>query len=103
MKVLEISQKWGTPENLMYVVGATKALMLEQIRKVVPDHFLLIPGVGAQGGNLEEVIRYGATKEGGVLINASRSVIYASSGPDFAQRAREEALKMTEEMGFWFS
>jgi len=102
MKVLEISQKWGTPENLMYVVGATKAPMLEQIRKIVPDHFLLIPGVGAQGGKLEEVIRYGATKEGSMLINASRSVIYASSGHDFAQKAREEALKMKEEMGFWF-
>lgn len=102
MKVLEQSKLWGTTDNLMYVAGATKAPVLVHIRKMVPQHFLLIPGVGVQGGNIHEVIGFGATQEGGILINASRSVIYASSGHDFAQKAREEAMRMTDEMRFWF-
>ena len=82
----------------MYVVGATQASQLAAIRQVIPDHFLLVPGVGAQGGSLQEVARYGMTKEVGLLVNASRSIIFASNGIDFAEKAREEALRMQEEM-----
>jgi orotidine-5'-phosphate decarboxylase len=82
----------------MYVVGATKAEMLADIRQIIPDHFLLVPGVGAQGGSLAEVAKYGLTKDCGLLINASRSIIFASSGLDFATKAREEALNMQQEM-----
>jgi orotidine-5'-phosphate decarboxylase len=96
--VLRISSKWGTPENMMYVVGATQAQQLETIRKIVPDHFLLVPGVGAQGGSLQEVARYGMTKDVALLVNASRSIIFASSKEDFAEKAREEAEKMQKEM-----
>ncbi len=95
---LETSKKWSTPENMMYVVGATKADMLTEIRKVVPDSFLLIPGVGAQGGSLKEVSRYGLNKDCGLLVNSSRGIIYASKEEDFAERAREEALKLQQEM-----
>jgi len=97
-RVLETSRRWGTPENMMYVVGATQAVMLSEIRKVVPDHFLLVPGVGAQGGSLEEVVKHGMNKDCGLLVNASRSIIYASSGTDFALKAGEEARKMQQEM-----
>lgn len=97
-KVLIISQKWGTENNLMYVVGATQAIMLKNIREIVPNHFLLVPGVGAQGGNLADVAKYGMNKNCGLLVNASRSIIYASDGKDFAERAREEALKLKKEM-----
>lgn len=97
-QVLETSKHWGTNENMMYVVGATKAESLADIRKVVQDHFLLVPGVGAQGGSLQEVCKYGFTKDCGLLINASRSVLYASSGTDFADKAAEEAKKMQLEM-----
>ena len=83
---------------MMYVVGATKAEMLKDIRKIVRDHFLLVPGVGAQGGSLQEVAKYGLTKECGLLVNSSRNIIYASNGIDFAEKAREEALKMQQEM-----
>jgi len=96
--VLRISSQWGTPENMMYVVGATQAQQLESIRKIIPDHFLLVPGVGAQGGSLQEVARYGMTREVGLLVNASRSIIFASSKEDFAEKAREEAEKMQKEM-----
>ena len=96
--VLKTSSLWGTPENMMYVVGATQARQLEAIRKIIPDHFLLVPGVGAQGGSLEEVARYGMTKDVGLLVNASRSIIFASSKEDFAEKAREEALAMQKEM-----
>ena len=82
----------------MYVVGATKAEMLTDIRKIIPDHFLLVPGVGAQGGSLQEVARYGLTKECGLLVNSSRNIIYASKEKDFAEKAREEAAKMQNEM-----
>jgi orotidine-5'-phosphate decarboxylase len=97
-EVLRRSQDWGNAANMMYVVGATKAEYLEGIRKIVPDHFLLVPGVGAQGGSLQEVAKYGMNKECGLLVNASRSILYASSGEDFAEKAREEALKMQMEM-----
>ncbi|MFV0522020.1 MAG: orotidine-5'-phosphate decarboxylase [Mangrovibacterium sp.] len=89
--VLKISQQWGTTDNLMYVVGATKAENLENIRKIVPNHFLLVPGVGAQGGSLEEVAKYGMNDQCGLLVNSSRGIIYASDAEDFAQAARNAA------------
>ncbi|MCR4829259.1 MAG: orotidine-5'-phosphate decarboxylase [Bacteroidales bacterium] len=97
-QVLKTSKLWGTPENMMYVVGATKADMLTRVRAIVPDSFLLVPGVGAQGGSLEEVCRYGLTAECGLLVNSSRGIIYASKGEDYAQRAAEEARKLQEQM-----
>jgi orotidine-5'-phosphate decarboxylase len=97
-KVLENSSKWGTAENTMYVVGATKAEMLAGIRKIVPDHFLLVPGVGAQGGDLNEVADYGLNKDCGLLVNASRSIIFASAGEDFASAAESEAKSMQQQM-----
>ena len=97
-QVLETSKTWNNSENLMYVVGATKAEYFTEIRKIVPDSFLLVPGVGAQGGSLQEVCQYGMNANVGLLINSSRAIIYASKGPDFAEKAREEALKMQEEM-----
>jgi orotidine-5'-phosphate decarboxylase len=96
--VIETSSLWGDYNNMMYVVGATKSGMLEGIRKIVPDHFLLIPGVGAQGGSLEEVARYGMNKYCGLLVNASRSILFASSGTDFAGAARKEAERMQKQM-----
>lgn len=97
-KVLKTSQAWGSEENLMYVVGATQADSLAEIRKIVPGHFLLIPGVGAQGGSLAEVSRYGLNSNCGLLVNSSRGIIYASSGEDFAARAGEEAAAIQREM-----
>lgn len=97
-EVLRKSQEWGSAENMMYVVGATKSEYLAGIRKIVPDHFLLVPGVGAQGGSLAEVAKYGMNKDCGLLVNASRSILYASSGEDFAEKARAEAKKMQQEM-----
>lgn len=96
--VLETSKNWKNSENLMYVVGATKAEYFTEIRKIVPDSFLLVPGVGAQGGSLSEVCKYGMNDNIGLLINSSRGIIYASNGTDFAEKAREEALKMQQEM-----
>lgn len=96
--VLETSKNWKNSENLMYVVGATKAEYFTEIRKIVPDNFLLVPGVGAQGGSLSEVCKYGMNDSIGLLINSSRGIIYASNGTDFAEKAREEALKMQQEM-----
>lgn len=97
-QVLETSQKWGNADNMMYVVGATKADMLTEIRQIIPDSFLLVPGVGAQGGSLEDVAKFGMNKQCGLLVNSSRGIIYAGSGEDFAERAREEALKLQKEM-----
>jgi orotidine-5'-phosphate decarboxylase len=97
-QVLVQSQKWGSDENMMYVVGATKAEMLTEVRKIVPDHFLLVPGVGAQGGSLQEVAKFGLTKDCGLLVNSSRNIIYASNGVDFAEKARAEAGKLQMEM-----
>jgi len=96
--VLQKSQQWGTPDNMMYVVGATKANMLTTVRDIVPDSFLLVPGVGAQGGSLSEVCRYGLNSDCGLLVNSSRGIIYASNGTDFAQRAAEEAAKLQQQM-----
>ena len=97
-KVLETSKNWGDEENMMYVVGATKADMLSQVRAIVPNSFLLVPGVGAQGGSLEEVCKYGLTPDCGLLVNSSRGIIYASNGPDFAERAGQEAHKLQQQM-----
>lgn len=97
-KVLETSKTWENSNNLMYVVGATKAEYFTEIRKIIPNSFILVPGVGAQGGSLEEVCKYGMNSTVGLLVNSSRAIIYASDGEDFAERAREEALKVQEEM-----
>lgn len=96
--VLSTSKKWGTAENMMYVVGATKADMLGEIRKIVPDHFLLIPGVGAQGGSLEDVARFGMNRQCGLLVNNSRNIIYADSTNQFAKAAGEKAAEMQIQM-----
>jgi orotidine-5'-phosphate decarboxylase len=96
--VLETSKTWKNSENLMYVVGATKAEYFTEIRKIVPDSFLLVPGVGAQGGSLVEVCKSGMNENIGLLINSSRAIIYASNGIDFVDKARAEALKMQQEM-----
>ena len=97
-KVIKISQTWATNEQMMYVVGATRGAAFGDVRKLAPDHFLLVPGVGAQGGDLGEVCKYGLNSQCGLLINSSRGIIYASQGEDFAERAREEALKLQQEM-----
>ncbi len=96
--VLETSKTWKNSQNLMYVVGATKAEYFADIRKIVPDSFLLVPGVGAQGGSLQEVCRYGMNVTVGLLVNSSRAILYASNGADFAEKAKEEAVKMQQEM-----
>jgi len=96
--VLKTSQKWGTPENMMYVVGATKAEKLKEIRQIVPDHFLLVPGVGAQGGSLQEVAQNGMNSHCGLLVNSSRGIIYASGEKDFAKKAGEAAKAVQQEM-----
>ena len=97
-KVLRRSQEWGNDENMMYVVGATRGQLFEDIRKIVPNHFLLVPGVGAQGGSLSDVCQYGITKECGLIVNSSRAIIYADNTDNFANVAREEARKVQEEM-----
>ena len=96
--VLKASQNWGTTDNMMYVVGATKAEKLEEIRELIPDHFLLVPCVGAQGGSLEEVAKYGMNDQCGLLVNSSRQIIYASNGEDFAEKARNEAMNVQVDM-----
>jgi len=101
-QVLRTSQNWGTPENLMYVVGATKAAHLKHIRSIVPNHFLLVPGVGAQGGSLAEVMENGLNADGGLLINSSRGIIYKSNGKNFAEAAAIEAKKLANEMANYF-
>lgn len=97
-KVLRTSLTWQNSQNLMYVVGATKAEYLKEIRKIIPEHFLLIPGVGAQGGSLEEVCKYGLNDHYGLLINSSRGIIYASKGEDFAKVASEKAKELQQKM-----
>ena len=97
-KVLEKSQEWGTPENMMYVVGATQGQMFEDIRRVAPRHFLLVPGVGAQGGSLQEVCKYGITNDCGLLVNSSRGIIYASNGEDFAEVAAQKSQELQQQM-----
>lgn len=96
--VLDRVKEWGTPDNTMFVVGATRGEAFTKVRQRVPDHFLLVPGVGAQGGSLQEVCQYGMNKDCGLLVNSTRGIIYASDGKDFAERAREEALKLQQEM-----
>ena len=96
--VIETSKTWKNSQNLMYVVGATKAEYFTEIRKIVPNSFLLVPGVGAQGGSLYDVCSYGMNDEIGLLVNSSRGIIYASNGKDFAEKAREEAIKIQQEM-----
>ncbi|MDR6734719.1 orotidine-5'-phosphate decarboxylase [Sphingobacterium sp. 2149] len=97
-QVIDKVNTWGTPENLMYVVGATRGEGFIKIREHAPDHFLLVPGVGAQGGSLEDVCKFGMNKDCGLLVNSTRGIIYASKGTDFAERAREEALILQKEM-----
>lgn len=97
-KVLKTSKEWGNDEQLMYVVGATRPQMLESIRKIVPSSFLLVPGVGAQGGSLSEVCKYGMNEDVGLLINSSRGIIYAGNDKDFVQKSRNEAAKIQKEM-----
>jgi orotidine-5'-phosphate decarboxylase len=97
-KVLEKSQEWGDENNMMYVVGATKAEMLKGIRDIAPNHFLLVPGVGAQGGSLQEVAKYGMNSHCGLIVNSSRGIIYAGKDKDFAELAAREAKKLQEEM-----
>lgn len=96
--VIQTANKWADNDRLMYVVGATRSEEFLAIRKYAPDHFLLVPGVGAQGGSLQEVCKYGLSRDCGLLVNSSRSIIYASKGEDFAERAREEAKKLQADM-----
>jgi len=97
-KVLQTALTWNNSDQLMFVVGATKAEYFKAIRKIVPNHFLLVPGVGAQGGNLEDVCKYGLNKDIGLLINSSRGIIYAGNDVNFAQESRKEAEKLQKEM-----
>ncbi len=97
-RVISISSKWGSEDNTMYVVGATRPESLVGIRTIIPNHFLLVPGVGAQGGSLEQVCKFGMNKECGLLVNSSRGIIYASSGEDFAEAAGETAKEVQQKM-----
>ncbi len=97
-KVIKKSQEWGTPDNLMYVVGATRGEMFKDIRAVAPEHFLLVPGVGAQGGSLQDVCTYGITKDCGLLVNSSRGIIFADNTERFAAFAAEKAKELQQEM-----
>jgi orotidine-5'-phosphate decarboxylase len=96
--VLEKSKGWGNVENMMYVVGATRGESIAEVRKLVPDHFLLVPGVGAQGGSLAEVAKYGMNDKCGLLVNSSRGIIYASAGKDFGEAAKKEAQALQQAM-----
>ncbi|MBS1503906.1 MAG: orotidine-5'-phosphate decarboxylase, partial [Bacteroidetes bacterium] len=96
--VIQKANAWAGPDRMMYVVGATKSTEFTNIRKYAPDNFLLVPGIGAQGGSLEDVCRYGMTKDCGLIVNSSRAIIYASNGEDFAEAARTEALKVQRQM-----
>jgi len=102
-QVLETSKQWGTEKNMMYVVGATRVEQLAEIRKIIPNHFLLVPGVGAQGGNVQDVAKYGMNEDCGILVNSSRGIIYASSDIDFAEKAREESEKLQHKMDILLS
>ena len=97
-KVLRTSQQWATADQMMYVVGATQGQLFEDIRRIAPDHFLLVPGIGAQGGSLEEVCRYGMNSQCGLIVNSSRAIIYASNGTDFAEKAAEAAKSVAADM-----
>lgn len=97
-RIIRKSQRWGNPNNLMYVIGATRVETLINIRFIIPDHFLLIPGVGAQGGDMDQVCKYGMNKQCGLFVNSSRSIIYAGKGRDFAEKAKAEARKLQKQM-----
>jgi orotidine-5'-phosphate decarboxylase len=97
-QVIHSAKTWGNPDNMMFVVGATKAEMLGKIRQIIPDHFLLVPGVGAQGGSLAEVCKYGMNKDVGLLVNSSRNIIYAGNDSNFGMKARAEAMKIADAM-----
>jgi orotidine-5'-phosphate decarboxylase len=99
--VIQKVASWGTDENLMFVIGATKTAQLKEVRELIPNHFLLVPGVGAQGGSLEEVSKIGMNADVGLLVNASRQIIFASNGEDFAEKARAEAMKLQAEMAMY--
>jgi len=102
-RILSVSQKWGTIDNLMFVVGATRAEMLKDIRRIVPDHFLLVPGIGAQGGSLADVTEHGMTDKCGLLVNSSRGIIFADNSPDFDKVAGEKAHEIQMEMARYLS
>ena len=102
-KVLRHSQLWANNEQIMYVVGATQGQMFEDVRRLAPNHFLLVPGVGAQGGSLHEVCKHGLTRECGLLVNSSRGIIYASQGKDFAEVAAEKAHELQQQMALELS
>ena len=97
-KVIKQAQNWGTPDNLMFVIGATHPEKFKEIRKLAPDSFFLVPGIGAQGGDLAGVSKYGMNKHCGLLVNSSREIIYAGSGEDFAVKARAKALEVQQQM-----
>jgi orotidine-5'-phosphate decarboxylase len=97
-RVLKTVSSWGTPENTMFVIGATRADQLQNVRNILPHHFLLIPGVGAQGGDVATVCEHALTADGGILINVSRGIIYASSQEDFASKAQDKAKMYQQEM-----
>ena len=97
-KVIEVSSKWGNKDNMMYVIGATQADTLKSIRQIIPEHFILVPGIGAQGGSLDEVAKYGMNNHCGLLVNSSRAIIFAGEGKDFAIAAEKEAQKIQQEM-----
>lgn len=97
-RVIKTSSEWGNSDNMMYVVGATRAEMLKDIRKIIPNHFLLVPGVGAQGGSLKEVAENGMNNQCGLLVNSSRQIIYASNKEDFAEKAQAAAIEVQKEM-----
>ena len=99
--VIQKVASWGTDENLMFVIGATKTAQLKEVRELIPHHFLLVPGVGTQGGSLEEVSKIGMNADVGLLVNASRQIIFASNGEDFAEKARVEAMKLQAEMAMY--
>ena len=97
-KVLRVSKEWASEDQIMFVVGATQGKLFEDVRRIVPNHFLLVPGVGAQGGSLREVVEYGINSQCGLLVNSSRQIIYAGQDENFAALSREQALKVQEEM-----
>lgn len=97
-RVIRVSQQWGNENNMMYVVGATQGILFKEIRKYAPNHFLLVPGIGAQGGSLEDVCKYGLIKDCGLLVNSSRGIIYASQSNDFAEKAAEKAKELQAKM-----
>jgi len=101
-QVLKKTQSWGTRDNLMFVVGATHPEKFAEIREIVPDHFLLVPGVGAQGGDLEGLVRYGKTEDIGLLVNSSRGIIFADEGTHFAEAAAQSAKKLSDQMANYF-